>query len=69
MCVGNILAGIAGRWVDRPIRPDVGDRGALFPATQFLETGRLRRIELPGIRGTGVGFSATWFQVEITGIE
>ncbi len=58
MRVGKILIGIAGRWVERPIRPDVGDTGTPLLPTQLFWADRLGCIELVlGIRDTGVGFS------------
>lgn len=67
MRAGNILTGITGRCVDRPIRPDAGDTCELVCPTQLPEKGRLCRIELSvGIRDHCFHRPEILFQEEIT---
>ena len=68
-CVGNILIGMAGRWVDRPISPVARETRTPFLPTQLLATAALGRIPLSlAIRDTAIGRSEIGFQADITGM-
>ena len=67
MCVGNILAGVAGRRVERPIMPVVGETRTPFLATKLLPPIGFVRIELPAIHAACTGFSGLRFHREATG--
>jgi hypothetical protein len=68
-CIGNILIGMAGRCVDRPISPVAGETRTTFLPTQLLVTAALGRIPLSlAIRDTAIGRSEIGFQADITGM-
>jgi len=68
-CVGNILIGMAGRWVDRPISPVAGETRTPFLPTQLLATAALGRIPLSlAILDTTIGRSEIGLQADITGM-
>ena len=67
--VGNILIGMAGRRVDRPISPVAGETRTPFLPTQLLATAALGRSPLSlAIRDTAIGRSEIGFQADITGM-